>query len=49
MQRSCWRSWPCSAPLLLGLRVGNTIATIVDVPAAQTVEVVGAALTAAVT
>ena len=36
-------------PLLLGLRVANTIATIVEVPAAQTVEVVGAALTAAVT
>jgi PiT family inorganic phosphate transporter len=36
-------------PLLLGAAVANTIATIVEVPAAQTVEVVGAALTAAVT
>jgi inorganic phosphate transporter, PiT family len=36
-------------PLLLGAAVANTIATIVDVPTAQTVEVVGAALTAAVT
>src|SRR6266545_5982244 len=36
-------------PLLLGAAVANTIGTIVDVPAAQTVEVVGAALTAAVT
>ena len=36
-------------PLLLGGAVANTIATIVEVPAAQTVEVVGAALTAAVT
>jgi PiT family inorganic phosphate transporter len=36
-------------PLLLGAAVANTIATVVAVPAAQTVEVVGAALTAAVT
>ena len=36
-------------PLLLGAAVANTVATIVDVPAGQTVEVVGAALTAAVT
>ena len=36
-------------PLLLGAAVANTIATIVEVPAGQTVEVVGAALTAAVT
>jgi inorganic phosphate transporter, PiT family len=35
-------------PLLLGAAVANTIATIVEVPAAQTVPVVGAALTAAV-
>jgi inorganic phosphate transporter, PiT family len=35
-------------PLLLGAAVANTIATIVDVPAAQVVPVVGAALTAAV-
>jgi PiT family inorganic phosphate transporter len=36
-------------PLLVGAAVANTIATIVEVPAGQTVEVVGAALTAAVT
>lgn len=36
-------------PLLLGTAVANTIATIVEVPAAQMVRVVGAALTAAVT
>src|SRR5215207_9137578 len=36
-------------PLLVGAAVANTIATIVELPAAQTVEVVGAALTAAVT
>jgi inorganic phosphate transporter, PiT family len=36
-------------PLLLGAAVANTIATIVAVPQAETVEVVGAALTAAVT
>jgi PiT family inorganic phosphate transporter len=35
-------------PLLLGAAVANTIATIVEVPPAQTVPVVGAALTAAV-
>jgi inorganic phosphate transporter, PiT family len=35
-------------PLLLGAAVANTIATIIDVTAAQTVPVVGAALTAAV-
>jgi PiT family inorganic phosphate transporter len=35
-------------PLLLGAAVANTIATIVEVPPAQTVQVVGAALTAAV-
>jgi inorganic phosphate transporter, PiT family len=36
-------------PLLVGAAVANPIATIVEVPAGQTVEVVGAALTAAVT
>ena len=36
-------------PLLLGTAVANTIATIVEVPAAAAVHVVGAALTAAVT
>jgi PiT family inorganic phosphate transporter len=35
-------------PLLLGAAVANTIATIIDVTAAQTVPVVGAALTAGV-
>ena len=35
-------------PLLLGAAVANTIATIVEVPPARTVPVVGAALTAAV-
>ena len=35
-------------PLLLGAAVANTIATIIDVTAAQTVPVVGAAVTAAV-
>ncbi len=35
-------------PLLLGAAVANTIATTIEVPAAQTVPVVGAALTGAV-